>query len=184
MKDVAAAVGVRAPSLYERFSDRAALLAAIELEVLDEIAQVLAAVAVPGLPIETLTAQAHAYRRFVKANPHGYSLLFEVRSARTEEGAAGRARALAPSMSALEAIVGPESAMLAARVFAPYLHGFVSMEIADAFRLGGGLEAAFANGVATILRGFLKIDSPNGRDTGQGPSRRSRRLKGSLKNTV
>jgi AcrR family transcriptional regulator len=171
---------VRAPSLYERFSDRAALLAAIELEVLDEIAQVLAAVAVPGLPFETLTAQAQAYRQFVKANPHGYSLLFEVRSARTEEGAAGRARALAPSMSALEAIVGSEDAMLAARVFAPYLHGFVSMEIADAFRLGGGLEMAFANGVATILRGFLKTDSPKGHDTGQGSSKRSRRSKGRL----
>jgi AcrR family transcriptional regulator len=177
MKDVAAAVGVRAPSLYERFSDRAALLAAIELQILDEIGQVLAAAVVPGIPTETLMAQALAYRRFAKANAQGYALVFEVRSARTKEGTTGRARALAPSMPALEALVGPADALLAARVFAPYLHGFVSMEIAGAFRLGGGLDAAFANGVKTILRGFLDFAAETLPEAGRGKSRPRRRTK-------
>jgi AcrR family transcriptional regulator len=176
MKEIAAAVGVRAPSLYGRFSDRAALLAAIELQLLDELARVLAAAAIPGKSIGTLVAQAEAYRQFAKANPQGYALLFDVRSARTEEGATARARALAPSMAALVALVGPKRALLAARVLAPYLHGFASMEIAGAFRLGGGLDAAFSNGVATILRGLLNaapsLELP---DAGRSPPGRRRR---------
>jgi hypothetical protein len=34
------------------------------------------------------------------------------------------------------------------------VHGFVSMELANAFRLGDGLDAAFEKGVTTILRGL------------------------------
>jgi AcrR family transcriptional regulator len=155
MRDVAAAVGVRAPSLYGRFSDRAAMLAAIELKLLLELEQMLSKATVAGEPVATLMAQAQAYRRFAKANPNGYALLFDVRSARTEEGTQARARSLAPSIPALSALVGEEEALLAARVLAPFLHGFVSMEIAGAFRLGGGLDTAFENGVSTILRGLM-----------------------------
>jgi hypothetical protein len=41
-------------------------------------------------------------------------------------------------------------------VLVPFLHGFISMELANAFRLGGGLDAAFEKGVSTILRGLAQ----------------------------
>jgi hypothetical protein len=50
--------------------------------------------------------------------------------------------------------VGEENALAAARVLTPFLHGFVSMELSNAFRLGGGLDAAFENGVRTIIEGL------------------------------
>jgi hypothetical protein len=104
----------------------------------------------------TLIAQAHALRRFAKSNPNCYSLLFDVRSVPTEEGAAARSAGLAPMMPSLAALAGEEDAFVAARVLIPYLHGFISMELADAFRLGGGVDAAFERGVSVVLRGVAR----------------------------
>jgi hypothetical protein len=80
---------------------------------------------------------------------------------------------LAPTLTALTALIGEHKALLAARVLAPYLHGFVAMELSAAFRLGGGLDAAFENGVSTILRGLVKSqESPTPR---KGATRSARR---------
>jgi hypothetical protein len=38
----------------------------------------------------------------------------------------------------------------------PFLHGFISMELANGFRLGDGVDAAFETGVSTILRGIAR----------------------------
>lgn len=154
MSDVAAAVGVRAPSLYRRFEDRAAILEAVELSLWRALGSALAESMVPRHPLESLRSQARSYRAFARANPNGYSLMFDVRSRRTDEGTRVRADALAPALPALTALVGQENALMAARVLTPFLHGFVSMEIGGAFRLGGGLDAAFEHGVSTILHGL------------------------------
>src|SRR5271156_1667759 len=69
MNDVAAAVGIRAPSLYGRFKDRASLLGVVELEVCAEIAGLLANSVIANDPEATLMAQARAYRRFATTNP-------------------------------------------------------------------------------------------------------------------
>ncbi|HEY7887838.1 MAG TPA: TetR/AcrR family transcriptional regulator [Steroidobacteraceae bacterium] len=156
LNDVAAAVGVRAPSLYRRFDDRAALLEAVELSLWRDLGRSLAEAIVSHQPLETLQSQARAYRAFARAHPNGYSLMFDVQSRPTEEGVSVRTDALAPALPALTALVGPEYSLLAARVLTPFLHGFVSMEIGDAFRLGGGLDAAFEHGIATILHGLAR----------------------------
>lgn len=154
MNDVAAAVGIRAPSLYGRFKDRASLLGVVELEVCAEIASLLANAIIANDPEATLMAQAQAYRRFATSNPNCYSLVFDIGSVPTAEGDKARAAALAPTMPSLAALVGEQHAFTAARVLAPFLHGFVSMELANAFRLGDGLNLAFEHGVSTILRGL------------------------------
>jgi AcrR family transcriptional regulator len=156
MNDVAVSVGIRAPSLYGRFRDRASLLGAVELQVCAELAGLLDKLIIANDPKATLMAQAQAVRRFAKRNPNSYSLLFDIRSVPTEEGASARAAALAPLMPSLAALVGEEHALAAARVLVPFLHGFVSMEIANAFRLGKGVSAAFTKGVSTILLGLAQ----------------------------
>jgi len=156
MNDVAGAVGVRAPSLYGRFADRSTLVNAIELELWRELGRRLATAAPGRDPIAVLTAQARAYRAFAKANPEAYALLHRIDADRSEAGTAARAAAVAASMPALVALVGERDALAAARIVTPFLHGFVSMEIAGTFRLGGGLDAAFEHGVETILRGMQR----------------------------
>ena len=154
MSDVAAAVGVRAPSLYGHFADRAALLEELELSLWSELGKQLAGQVIKRQPIETLKAQARAYRRFATQRPDAYALLFDVRSKNTERGVRARAEALTPALFAFAALVGQSQALVAARVLTPYLHGFVSMENSAAFRLGPGLDAAFEYGLDTILRGL------------------------------
>ena len=158
MNDVAAAVGIRAPSLYGRFKDRADLLAAVELQVWGDLADLLGDAVVPGDPSATLMAQAQAIRGFAMRNPNIYVLFFDARSAPTEKGTAARGAAVAQLLSPLAALLGQERAFAAARVLVPFLHGFISMELADGFRLGGGVDAAFENGVSAILRGVGRSD--------------------------
>lgn len=154
MNDVAASVGIRAPSLYGRFKDRASLIAAVELQVCAELADLLGGVIIGDDPARTLMAQAHAIRRFAKTRPNSYSLLFDIRSIPTEAGTAARAAAVARLMSPLSALVGADHAFAAARVLVPFVHGFISMELANGFRLGGDVDAAFERGVSVVLRGL------------------------------
>lgn len=154
MNDVAESVGIRAPSLYGRFRDRAGLLGAVEQHVCAELARKLSKLIIDGNPEATLKAQAQALRRFAKRSPNSYSLLFDIGSARTAEGTSARAAAVAPLLPSLAALAGEDHAFAAARVLVPFVHGFISMELADAFRLGGGLDAAFEHGVSVILWGL------------------------------
>jgi AcrR family transcriptional regulator len=156
MNDVAEAVGVRAPSLYGRFVDRASLLAAVEIELWDALRRALARAPAQGDPARALATFARAYRAFAKAHPQGYALIYDAEAERTEEGARARAAALAPTMPSFVALVGERNALGAARVLTPFLHGFVSMELSGAFRFGGGLDEAFERGVTTILAGLEK----------------------------
>ena len=154
MTDVAAAVGVRAPSLYGRFAHREALVAAVELTLWQDLGAALARAPRHAQPIATLTELARAYRRFAKANAREYALMYDARARRSPEGTRARADSLAPAMPAFSALVGEADALMAARVLTPFLHGFVSMELAGAFRLGAGIDDAFEHGVATILAGL------------------------------
>lgn len=156
MRDVAGAVGIQAPSLYGRFADRSALLAAVELELWGRLGRALARAPRSSDPVRALTAQARAYRAFAKANPRGYALIFDAEAERSEAGKRARAAGLAPGLPAFEALVGERDALKAARVLTPFLHGFVSMELAGAFRLGSGIDDAFEHGVATILAGLQR----------------------------
>ena len=117
LNDVAAAVGVRAPSLYRRFAGRAAILEAVELSLWRDLRAALAEAIVPHQSLETLRSQARAYRAFAKTHPNGYSLMFDAQSRRTQEGTSVRADALAPALPALTALVGQENALLARHGF-------------------------------------------------------------------
>jgi AcrR family transcriptional regulator len=154
MSEVAVAVGIRTPSLYSRFSHRDELVAAVEVEYWRRLARALASTASSKDPIRTLTMQARAYRAFAKSNPRGYALMYDASAERSEEGTQARAAAAGVSMPSFVALVGERDALTAARVLTPFLHGFVSMELAGAFRLGPGLDEAFERGVATILAGL------------------------------
>ena len=53
-----------------------------------------------------------------------------------------------------ERLVGIERALEAARLLTAFVHGFVSMEIAGAFRLGGDVDRAFRYSLDAIIAGL------------------------------
>lgn len=152
MNAVGAEVGIRGPSLYKRFADRDALLRAVEGEALADLTMDLKAVA-HGPPRDMLTRMAVVYRDFAHAAPPVYALLFAP-VVWDEARVASRAAAAAPLLAVTSRLVGPDSALPAARLLTAFLHGWVSMELAGAFRLGGDVEAAFAYALSAVLDGL------------------------------
>ena len=67
---------------------------------------------------------------------------------------AGTVAALQPMLEEMTALAGERQALSAARLFTAFLRGFVSMENEGQFNMGSSVDAAFAFGVDTILRGL------------------------------
>ena len=151
MQAVADTVGVRAPSLYKRFADRAALLGAVQRQLFAELGERLELAAARPGPQLALRAMADAYRAFARAHPHLYALMFSSGIPRDAAGDAARQAAAQPILSRLRDRVGLDRALPTARVLTAFVHGFVSMELAGAFRLGGDVDEAFAHGLGLLL---------------------------------
>jgi AcrR family transcriptional regulator len=151
MLAVADDVGVRAPSLYKRFADRAALLAAVQRELFAELGHRLEIVAARPGPQLALEAMATTYRAFARAHPHLYALMFAADVPHDAAGDEARRAAAQPILARLADWIGRERALPTARVLTAFLHGFVSMELQGAFRLGGDVDSAFALGLELLL---------------------------------
>lgn len=143
MQAVATRVGVRAPSLYKRVRDRDALLSAIAESVIDELTARLDATDAD------LTGIAHAYRAFAQQQPEAFRLMFS-----TAAPHAALQRSAAPVIRASAAIVGDDDALDAARLFTAWATGFLQMELAGAFRLGGDVDRAYEYGLSRIIAGL------------------------------
>lgn len=143
MQKVADRVGVRAPSLYKRIRDRSALIEAVAVATLDELVARLEA------SDRSLEALAHAYRTFAHERPEGFRLLFTSVVPQRDLDRSGEV-----IVESMAGIVGDLRALDAARLVTAWATGFVQMELAHAFRLGGDVEAAFEFGIAALRRGL------------------------------
>jgi AcrR family transcriptional regulator len=154
MQQIAETVGVRAPSLYKRVRSRGDLIRLIGNDVAGELAAILDAAASSGDPRTDLGAIADAFRAFALRNPEAYRLLF----ARLPDG--GRidpelnARAVESLLRTAARLAGEERALDAARTVVAWATGFIAMELAGAFRLGGDVDRAFAYGIDRLAFGF------------------------------
>lgn len=150
LRDVAMAVGIRAPSLYKRFEDREALLAAVAAQARTALrhALVAAAAAGPQGGFERLGRMARAWRAFARAEPGLYRLL-TINSSQQGPDAAE------PLREGLDDLVGATAAPLALRALIAFLHGFAELEARPAFRLGTGLDASFSLGLSALFDGLL-----------------------------
>jgi AcrR family transcriptional regulator len=151
MQAVADRVGVRAPSLYKHVPSRAALIAAIGGAAADELGRQLEPLARSPDPAAGLRSIASTFRAWAQANPHAYELLFLNLPAESRPPADRNATAVAPLLTLAGRLVGPDRALDAARLLTAFVHGFVSMELAGAFRLGGDIDEAFRYGVDVLV---------------------------------
>ena len=149
MRNVANAVGVRAPSLYKRVQGRADLFRLILEDVADELTSALDAAASHGDPVADLRAMAAAYRGFAHANRVAYTLMF---TPQPGPGATGRAlRSSATFLRVVTELAGPERALPAGRTIVAWAHGFITMELAGAFLLGGDVQQAWDFGLDRVV---------------------------------
>ncbi|MBB2923540.1 TetR/AcrR family transcriptional regulator [Cellulomonas cellasea] len=139
MQAVAERVGVRAPSLYKRVRDRDALLGLVAASTVEELGERLSAADV------TVAGVARAYRTFAHERPEGFRLVL---SDRVDPEVL--ARASAPVLRVAAELVGEAEALEAARLITAWATGFLSMELAGAFRLGGDLDDAYEYAVARL----------------------------------
>lgn len=152
MQRVAAAVGVRAPSLYKRVRGRADLVRLIANDIARELADTLDAAATSGDPRADLPGLANAFRQFARAHPQAYSLLFARLPEESRADPELNVRASEALLRTASALAGPEYALEAARTVVAWATGFISMELGGAFRLGGDVDRAFAYGIDRLTR--------------------------------
>jgi AcrR family transcriptional regulator len=149
MQRVASAVGIRAPSLYKRVRDRGDLVRLILTDAVSELTRTLDA-SVTGDPHRDLAALAQAYRDFARTYPETYAALYSRLPEGSRIDADLNARASAALVRTAGALAGPEEALEAARTVVAWANGFIGMELAGAFRLGGDVDRAFAYGIARL----------------------------------
>ncbi|MGR0319981.1 TetR/AcrR family transcriptional regulator [Agromyces sp. ZXT2-3] len=155
MQAVAAALGVRAPSLYKHLRDRDALVRLVAEDVAIELGELMnEAIVGRDEAADAARALAASARRFARDHPHGYGLIFGP----LPEGARARGSAMARASEAVlevgRRLSGDARALESARTLTAWLHGFTSMELAGAFRLGGSVDDAWAYGLDHLVRGL------------------------------
>ena len=65
-----------------------------------------------------------------------------------------------PIVRSMARLVGESDSLEGARTIVAWAHGFVTMELAGAFRLGGDLDAAYTFGIDAILAGVTERATP------------------------
>jgi AcrR family transcriptional regulator len=150
MRNVAAEIGIRAPSLYEHVADKRALESRIITAGLQEQGVALtAAVAASGPDDETLTVIAQTWRRWALAHPHVYRLIYVRDLDRSDPDVADAELAAGKP---LRDLCGGDVG--AARVIWAFAHGMVNLELSDRFPPGTDVEELWTRGLAE-LRGLL-----------------------------
>ena len=144
MQAVAQRVGVRAPSLYKRVQSRDELVRLVAVATLSDLAS--------RLSDDTDARQiATEYRRFAHERPAAFHLVMAPGAhsprARPEFVDAASVAILRVATE----LAGPEHALEAARTLTAWANGFISMELAGGFNLGGDVDSAWQYGVERLV---------------------------------
>ena len=156
MQAVAERVGVRAPSLYKRVRNRDDLVRLVAEATVKDLGERLHAVPVTADARTDLAELARTFRSFALARPAGYRLILGWSPEIAGPDPALLAHGVAPVLRAAGALAGPDHALEAARTWTAWANGFISMELAGAFRLGGDVERAFDYGVRRLSGALLR----------------------------
>lgn len=147
MQKVAKTVGVRAPSLYKHVGNRGELIRLIVENVVTDLGRTLETSVTGESPKQDLIALANGFRSFAHDHPESYRLIFVSMPDEWRPEPAVFKAASEPILRTTAAIAGRDRALEAARLVTAWAHGFMTMELAGAFRLEGDLGQAYAYGV-------------------------------------
>jgi AcrR family transcriptional regulator len=160
MRNVAAEIGIRAPSLYEHVTDKRALESAIIADALTEHGLAQSQAIEDGHSDDPLMDMAMRYREWALTHPHLYRLIYSRDLDRDEPAVAEAERVAAIPIRTLTAGDVP-----AARVIWSFAHGMVSLELADRFPPDTDVDELWQRGMAA-LKGTLMAQPAGERANG------------------
>ena len=158
MQMLATALGVRAPSLYKHIENKSQLVRIVLESMLAELGEALADAVQGDNPSTDLRAMVIAYRAFAHQHSTLYPLLYSSLSSEMQPDIKVSTIAVAPLLNMIELWVGEERSLSAARIVVAFTHGFVDMELAGAFRLGGDVEEAFELGIESLIEVLHRLN--------------------------
>ncbi len=152
---LAAALDVKAPSLYRHFDGKSVLLRAInEATSRELVAAIRAETDAIAKARERVLAIARSYRAFARAYPATYGLLFATVSPEAQPDAEISERLVLPLQAAMAELSGEREALAALRGLMALVHGYTALELNGQFRRGGDLEATFTRIVEAYIDGW------------------------------
>lgn len=153
---VAAALGVRTPSLYAHVKGLGDLRVRLGVRGVQDLAEALTRAAAGRAGVDALRAVAAAYRAYASAHPGTYAAAQRAHDLR--RATAG----VAAGGAAVEAVVAvvrgygltDADAVHATRIIRAALHGFVMLEAVDGFAIELSVDDTFDRLVATLDQGL------------------------------
>ena len=136
MQAVADRVGVQAPSLYKRVRSRDELVRLVAEATLTEL----------SLIEGDIYAVASAFRAFAHQRPAAFRLVMSQSGASLDLVVASSAPILRAAGE-----LAPRHPLEAARTFTAWANGFIGMELAGAFTLGGSVDDAWRYGLDRLV---------------------------------
>jgi AcrR family transcriptional regulator len=152
---VAAAAGVRTPSLYNHVESLDDVRRRVALLALRDLADTLRDAAVGRAGDDALAAMAGAYRAYARAHPGRYAATQRAPAEGDEEMRAAASGAVDVVLAILRGYgLEGDDAIHAARAVRSALHGFVALEAGGGFGMPVDLDESYTRTVATLARGI------------------------------
>jgi AcrR family transcriptional regulator len=150
-------LGVKTPSLYRYVGDKTGLLRAVNEDTIAGLFAVLGeALSSPGPAEERLLAVALAYRQYAHQHPITYGLAFTNTIPELRPDEAEQERAALPYQALMAEVSGEADSLAALRGMLALIHGFAMLELAQQYRRGGDLDAAFVQSVQAYIAGWKR----------------------------
>jgi AcrR family transcriptional regulator len=155
---LAAALGIRAPSLYRHVASKSALIRAVNQLTLDELFATFAAATstVLATPQAQMIAILVSYRTFALVHPQTYILAFTTTNPEERPETQALEQKVLPFQAIMAQITGEAQSLAALRGALALVHGFVMLELKGQLQREGDVGAAFAAAVQAYLQGWTK----------------------------
>lgn len=156
---LAAALKIKAPSLYRHVASKAALLQLVNARTFGQLfaAYDEALSQAAGGPAERMRRVLHAHRAFALAHPARYILAFTSSAAEERPDDRALEDLVLPIQRLLAAISGEAASLSGLRGAVALAHGFAMLELHQQLRRGGDLDVAFAVAVDAYLDGLAGL---------------------------
>lgn len=156
LHQLAAALGVKTPSLYRYYAGKAELLRAMNLRTVERLIAAMKAAAgrASGSDADRVLQMGITYRQFAHGQPKAYALAFGA----TEPASRPDPAAMAALAQEIQAVIAPVSgeagSLTALRGLWALVHGFVMIELAGQFQRGGDLDMTYETVLHAYIRGL------------------------------